>query len=131
MKITILGTGIYGIAIALELAKKKNNHIILWTENKSLVEEFKNTKKIASIIDTEIPKNIKLTASYEEALDKTKLIFIASASKYVDQICHDIKPIYNNDIPICIATKGFEETTQQLLSEVIDNILFPTNIAVI
>ena len=67
MKIALFGTGIYGLAIAKELAKK-DNKIIMWSESLDKVEEFKRSKKIASIYDTKIPKNIKVTNDIEEYL---------------------------------------------------------------
>ena len=41
MKISVIGTGAYSLAIALELAKKKNK-IVMWTENSHIAEEFQN-----------------------------------------------------------------------------------------
>ena len=41
MKITIIGTGTFSVAIALQLAKNKDNKIMFWTENKNFVQEFK------------------------------------------------------------------------------------------
>ena len=39
MKISIIGSGIYGISLALNIAE--NNHTIkMWSENKELVENF-------------------------------------------------------------------------------------------
>lgn len=130
MKICLLGTGIYGTAIALELAKKKNE-IVMWTENPSLVEEFKASKKITSIIDIKIPENIKITNSYEEAVKNAELIFITCASRFVDRVCTAIKPFYKRSVPICIATKGIEESTQELLSNIVQNTLLAKNVAVI
>ena len=31
MKIGILGTGAYGLALAIALSKNKNNNIVMWT----------------------------------------------------------------------------------------------------
>ena len=130
MKICLLGTGIYGTAIALELAKK-NNEIVMWTENPNLVKEFEESQKIASIIDVEIPKNIKISNSYEETLEKADVIFITCASRFVSSVCNAIKPFYKKNVPICIATKGIEESTQELLSNVVKNTLLTKNVAVI
>ena len=45
MKISVIGTGAYSLAISLELAKK-NNKIILWTENSKIEEEYKKTRQL-------------------------------------------------------------------------------------
>ena len=51
MKICLLGTGMYGLAIAMELAKKENNQIVMWTESKENIKRFEecaqyNIKKL-------------------------------------------------------------------------------------
>ena len=43
MKISVIGTGAYSLAISLELAKK-DNKIILWTENSKIKKYLKILK---------------------------------------------------------------------------------------
>lgn len=131
MKISVIGLGIYSLAISKMLAKKENNEIVIWTENKEKYEEYKKTKQIKSIFDTTIPKNIKISASLEDVLKDTNLIYIITASKYVDIITEKMKEFYNPEIPICIASKGIEESREELLSSIVKRILKTNNIAVI
>ncbi len=131
MKICLLGTGIYGLAIAMELAQKKDNEIWMWTESKKVRNEFQKTKKLASIYDIELPSNIHVTDSYEVAMENAKILFFVCASKYVDIVCQNIKPYFKKDMTICIATKGIEESTEELLTNVIAKRLLTKNIAVI
>lgn len=131
MKISVIGLGIYSLAISKMLAKKENNEIVIWTENKEKYEEYKKTKQIKSIFDTTIPKNIKISASLEEVLKDTNLIYIITASKYVDIITEKMKDFYNPEIPICIASKGIEESREELLSSIVKRTLKTNNIAVI
>lgn len=130
MKISVIGLGAYSLAISKMLAKK-NNEIWIWTEDNKKIDEFKTTKKLTSIFDTPIPKNIKISTSLEEVLKETKLIYIITSSKYVDIISEKIKPFYQRQIPICIASKGIEESKEELLSNIVKNTLKTNNIAVI
>ena len=130
MKISVIGTGAYSLAIALALAKKSNK-IIMWTESNKVANEFKETHKLKSIVDTKILPNIKVTTNMEEVLNNTDLIYMVTASKYVSTTCKIMKPFYDLKVPICIATKGIEETQQELLSNVIYNELKSRHIAVI
>ena len=130
MKISVIGTGAYGLAIALTLAK--NGHqIMMWTENPNKELEFRETGKLASILPNDIPFNVKISTSYEEVLKDTKLIYIVTSSKYVTSVCNDMLPFYKKSIPICIAAKGLEESSLNLLSNIVADILQTTNIAVI
>ena len=121
----------YSLAISRMLAKKENNKIMIWTENDAKYEEYKKTKKVVSVYDTEIPKNIKVSNSLEEVLKDAELIYIITASKYVDIVTEKMKEFYNSDVPICIASKGIEESREELLSNIVKDNLKTKNIAVI
>ncbi len=131
MKITIIGTGAYSLGIGLMLSKKDNNEIVLWTENKDNEIEFNSTHKLQHIFkNVYFPNNIKITSSYEDALKDTKLIFLITGAKYIQDVCNNIKPFYK-DTPICIASKGIHDDTLSTLSTVVKNILKTKNICVI
>lgn len=122
MKISVIGLGMYSIALT-KMLSKNNKNINIWTEEKD--------KTIKDVIDIDLPKSIKVSNNLETVLKDTDIIYIACASKYVDAITKKIAPFYKKNIPICIASKGIEETTQSLLSEVISKELRTNNIAVI
>ena len=113
MKIAMIGVGAYSTALAMMLSKKENNTIMMWTENPELVEQSKHGNRILEKIfpELELPFNVNLTNSYEEALSDASLVFIAVAAKYVDDVCKGLKPYYDKNVPICIASKGIEEST--------------------
>lgn len=132
MKITILGTGNYSLALALMIAKNKNNIITMWSENKDYVKEFNETHRLNKIFqDIVFPSSISITNSYKEVLENTDAILIVCAARYVDDVCVNIKDYYNRNIPICIASKGIEETTGDFLSNIVKKILKAKNVAVL
>ena len=132
MKIAMIGVGAYSTALTLMLSKKENNNILMWTENLEIAEEFNGTHKVNKIFpDLELPFNVDVTNSYEEALKDASLIFIAVAAKYVKNVCEGLKPYYKNHIPICIASKGIEESTGSFLSNIVKNELNTENVAVL
>ena len=133
MKIAMIGVGAYSTALAMMLSKKENNTIMMWTENPELVEQSKHGNRILEKIfpELELPFNVNLTNSYEEALSDASLVFIAVAAKYVDDVCKGLKPYYDKNVPICIASKGIEESTGSFLSDIVKNSLETNNISVL
>ena len=124
MRVTMLGTGAYGLALSLSLAKNKNNEVIMWSENSTIVNEFNQTHRFDRIFEgMEIPSNISITNNYAESLNDSDLIFIGCAAKYVGGLCSSIKDYYDGTTPICIASKGIEEQTGSFLSELVKNTL--------
>lgn len=131
MKITVIGTGAYSVGISLNLAKNKNNSIMLWSENENYVNEFIKTRKIKEIFEEVIfPENISITNDYKEAMKDTSLIFLITSAKFILPVCKSILPYYNNT-PICIAAKGIEHTTLSPLSTLVKKTLNTNNICVI
>lgn len=130
MKVSVIGLGAFSLALSKLLAKK-NNEIVVWTESLEKEEEFKRTKKVKSIFDTELNKNIDITTDIEKCLEDTDIIYIVTASKYVDIVCEKMQPYYKSSIPICIASKGIEETKEELLSNIVYKQLNTKHIAVI
>lgn len=131
MKVSIIGTGSYGQALAL-MINKNIQDIVMWTENESKYNEYQKNKCITSLIpNITIPKNIKLTKDIEEVSRDKDVIIITTSAKYVGKICDEIKPFINKKTVICIASKGIENNTCRFLSDIAKEKLKNQNIAII
>ncbi len=120
MKIGIIGTGVFSTSLALALANNKNNQIVMWSENENLVTEYKKTAKIPTLFqDKMFPKSIKITASYEDVLQNANLVLLVTGVTYLDNVCKDIAPLIEKNIPICIGTKGIVEEGNLFVHEVV------------
>ena len=130
-KISLIGTGVYGLAMAM-MVNKNNKDIIMWTEDNTKYEEYKKVGQIKDIIpDLDVPKNIKLTNSFEEAATDKDIIFIMSTAQWVGSICRSIKPYITKKTIVCIASKGIENVSCQFLSDIAYQELKIKNIAII
>ena len=49
MNITILGTGVYGLSMAIALSKNENNHITMWTESKENLKNIELKDKLRTL----------------------------------------------------------------------------------
>ena len=129
MKITVLGAGAYGCALA-KILNENNNKVTLWTpfeeEEKNIIET-RTTPKLPNI---KLSNNINITTNLDKALDKTKLIVVAIPTAFLSSTIKKAKKYYQ-DTPICIATKGIEQNTNLFVYDVVKNILNTEKIAVI
>ncbi len=129
MNINIIGTGIFSLALALNIADNLHS-INMWSENEELVTNFNQTHELPSLTTNPIPSNITLTNDISESISNSDLIIIATSAKYVRPTLENLKLFYTG-APICIASKGIENDTGLFLSEVIADILQTEKIAVI
>lgn len=131
MKVALIGTGVYGVAIASAINKNCKN-ITMWTESQERYDNYLKDGCIKNIIPgLEMPNNIKLTMDYSKALKNADIIFITSTAAYVGSICRDIKPYITKKTVLCIASKGIENTTCSFLSDIARDELKIRNIAII
>lgn len=131
MKIGIIGTGAYSVAIA-SMLNKKNKDIVMWSESEDRYHKYVKDGCIKDIIENySLPKNIKLTLDYKEASYDKDIIFIISSTAFVADICKEINKYITKDTIVCIASKGIENKTCNFLSDIAYSILKTKRIAII
>ena len=118
MKVSLIGTGAYGIAMAMMLSKN-NKDVVMWTESKEKLANYKKNGCIKDIIPgVTCPDNIRLTDSMEEAVKGRDVIFIMSTAHFVGSICDQLKEYLSKDQVVCIASKGIENNSCEFLSNI-------------
>lgn len=115
--IAIIGSGSWGVALAITLANQ-GNRVKIWSFEKEEADLINNEKKCKFLIDAVIPENVECTLNYEEAIKDSKLIFHVTPSKFTRNIVREYKK-YVTDQPIIICSKGFESDSLKTLDEVI------------
>jgi len=129
--ITILGTGAYGLALAL-MFHRNHCHITMWTkfeEEKEQIEQNHENGKVLK--DVKIPSDIILTTNLQAAVANAHLIVIAIPVPFVDNVCQEMKPYVNVEQHFCIASKGIEQQTGFLTCDILRKYIKSDKIAVI
>lgn len=119
MKIGIIGSGVYGIAMATCLSQNVDNKITIWCESeesKKRIESERNGFK--ALNNMCILPSIKFSTSYEEVLDNAKLVFIMVASKYVKSVIEGMLPYLKDEMIIVVGTKGLNSNYHFAFEEV-------------
>ena len=128
-KIAIIGSGSWGVALAIHLAKL-GNEIKIWSFMQEEADLINNEKKCKFLPNVELPENIMCTTDYKEAIDDTEMILHVTPSKFTRNIVKEYKKYVTNQ-PIIICTKGFEKDTLLTLDEVIKEEMPSAKIAVL
>lgn len=131
MRIGVLGCGAYGLALTSIMHDNKHE-IVLWArfaaERDKLLKDRRNKKKFPQY---EIPDNILITTSIDEAVREKDLIVIAIPAAGIDNLAQRMAPYINKNDHILIATKGIEQETGLFLHQVLSKYLKTKNIAAI
>ena len=119
-KITFLGGGSFGSALAVLLAEK-NNIVNIYDRNESVVNEINikrtNEKYMKDLI---FPTTVAAFNNIDEAIEGTDYIVLSVPSHVIRSMCKLLKGKISKDIPIISIAKGIEENSDKRLSVVIE-----------
>lgn len=130
MKVAILGSGAYGLALASRLLMNQND-IEMWTYSKEQKKELVETRTSSKLPNYKIPKEIKITTSMKKAVNNSKIIIIAVPAFAVDDISKQLAKYIKSTQHILIATKGIEQDTCKFLTDVVLDYINTNKLAVI
>ena len=117
MNIAIIGSGSWGVALAVHLASLGHN-IKIWSFMEEERDLINNERKCKFLPGLNLPKNIQCSTNFEEVIKDSKFILHVTPSKFTRNIFKQYKQYVGNK-PIIICSKGFEKETLETLDEVI------------
>lgn len=124
MKVTILGTGALGLALAKVISETKEVSLSMWTkfdEEKELVKVNRGNDKLLPGI--KINEQIEVTSDLKEAVEGSSIIINCLPFIAVRSVVEELKDIYNGQY-ICSTTKGMDmetfETTTEIFAKALD-----------
>lgn len=129
MKITILGAGAFGLALA-SIFKENKNSVTVWSRFEEEVILLKKNNTNEKIKNIKLPEDIKYTSDLNLAIENSEIVVIAIPAQFVDNLVKQLKPIVKKQY-ILIASKGIENDTFSFLEEVVRRGINTRKIAVI
>ena len=127
--ICIIGSGSWGCAIGIHLAKMGHN-VKMWAHSQDESDNINNNRATKYIPNIKLPDNIFCTTDYKEAIEGTEFIFHVTPSRFTRENLVKYKE-YVTDQPIVICSKGFEAETLSTLSDVVNDELPNTKVAIL
>ena len=127
--IGIIGSGSWGVALGIHLAKMGNN-IKIWSFDKTEADLINNEKRCKFLPNIKLPENIKCSLEYEEVIKNSEIILHVTPSKFTRNTVKQYKKYITNQ-PIIICGKGFESETLYTLDKIFEEELPNTKIGVL
>ena len=115
--IAIIGSGSWGVALGIHLAKLGNN-IKIWSFMEEERDIINNEKRCKFLPGVTLPDGIYCSTDYKEVIDGTDFIIHVTPSKFTRNMVKEYRN-YVEDRPIVICSKGLETDSLKTLDEVI------------
>ncbi len=119
--VSVIGAGAWGTALAHLLATKGMN-IRLWAYEPEVVRDIQTRRENTWYLpDVVLPNSIQAMNSLPDCIQDTDLIVLAVPSHTMTGMVTQLRPLLKKLLPITIATKGIEEDSLLLMSQVVEN----------
>ncbi len=130
-KISIIGAGGWGTALALLLAENRTA-VRLWAHNPEVTKELVSQRTNEDYLPgVRLPPNVYATGNLADTLD-ADLMLLVPPSKALREVCGKLAALgVPKEAVIVSCTKGLEHDTGKLMSEIIEEILPENPVAVL
>lgn len=125
MKIAILGSGGWGLALACTCARLGHD-VTVWSKFKDEIDTILRTGELrAKLPGVIIPDTVKLTTDISCAKDKD-IVLVGIPVKFVREVCNQAKPYVSKESIMVSTSKGLEDGSMKRMSEILKEV-FPDN----
>ncbi len=126
-KLTVIGGGSWGTALALALAPRFEN-VSLWVFEPHLAADLQATRQNDVFLPgIRIPDNIAVTSDLETAVRATDIALGVMPSHVARSVYKNVQPFLAPGVPVVSATKGLEGGSLLRISQVMEEVLGAAN----
>jgi glycerol-3-phosphate dehydrogenase (NAD(P)+) len=119
-RIAIVGSGSWGTALALSLARRGDHAITLWSHSASVAESIRQQREnLAYLPGFPIPALISPATDLTAAVAGAAIVISAVPSQHVRAIYQAMAPLLQPEQLLVSATKGIEDQTFLRMTQVI------------
>lgn len=123
MKVSVLGAGQWGTALAQVLCDAGND-VLLWGRNSGVVHEINSIHKNSKSLGvTQLPDQLRATQSIAEAFEHGSLLVLAIPAQTLRANLNQWRDDFPREVPIVSSLKGIELSTHHRMTEVVSEIL--------
>ncbi|MGD0445934.1 MAG: NAD(P)H-dependent glycerol-3-phosphate dehydrogenase [Edaphobacter sp.] len=122
-RITILGAGAWGTALALSLARRGGHQLCLWSHSAALAEQLADTgENLPYLPGFTLPADVDVTSDLPRAIFEADILLCVTPSQHLRGVITHIAPMLTRNQIIVGASKGLEETTYLRMSQVVASV---------
>ena len=124
-KIGVIGTGVWGTALALTAAEA-GNQVLCWAREKEVVDSINqfHVNKLY-LPEMPLPDAVRATGELSDVLAFSDVVLMTVSAQYSRDVFIQMKPFVHQATTLVLCAKGIEVSTGCLLSEVAHEVFGP------
>jgi glycerol-3-phosphate dehydrogenase (NAD(P)+) len=125
VKISVIGAGSFGTAMAL-VAARAGNEVMLWAHDPKVADALNRGRSNPVYLPTmELEASIRVTNSLAEAAEFSETLFMIVPSHHFARVLREIEPHLRDGADVISGTKGIENETLDRMSQITARVLGP------
>jgi glycerol-3-phosphate dehydrogenase (NAD(P)+) len=122
-RIGVIGAGAWGTALAKHLSEK-GLRTVLWAYERDVVDSIKSKRENQLFLPgVTLAPALKVTNTLAEAVEDCEGLLFVVPSHVARLVLQQVAPLLSGAIPLVSATKGVEEDTFKLMTQVMQDVL--------
>ncbi len=122
-QVCVLGAGAWGTALAKVLAEK-GNPTRVWAHEADVARSIEDAhENVRYLPGHTLPETLTATVDLKHALDGAELVVVVVPTHAMREVLEKAKPLIPPQAILCSASKGIENETLMLMSEVLVDVL--------
>ena len=122
-RVAVIGAGAWGTALARHLADKQIS-VRLWAHEPEVVQAIEQRREnVVFLPGVQLPSTLTATDQLSDAVAGADCVIFAVPSHVARLVLSRIGPLLPQSVPFVSATKGIEETTLKLMTQVMQDAL--------
>ncbi len=121
--IAVVGAGAWGTALAIHAARMGHT-VRLWAREREVFQSAESARENTPFLPGfALPDAVTVTLDFAEALRDAELVILVPPSKYLRDVARSTAPLIAKDALVAVASKGIEESSLKLMSDVLAEVL--------
>ena len=129
-KIGVIGAGSWGTALAI-LLNENGNDVTLWSHRETEAEHMRQSRECSQLPGIKIPEAVEITSDLKQAVSGKKVLVMVVPSRCMRETAELLKECVAPGTYVISAAKGIEDETLFTMTDILEQVLPQTDVAVL
>jgi glycerol-3-phosphate dehydrogenase (NAD(P)+) len=118
-RVSVIGAGAWGTALAMQAARREHE-VRLWALEDEVAREIDAEHTNSMFLpEVALPKGITASTDAAEVVGRAEIVILVPPSKHLRAVSSQLAGALPDDATVVVATKGIEERSLELMSQVL------------